>query len=112
MFVITLGSHLNLANGKTLHREVVRSVNEIVSSPRAQSPMPCIALWFIVFATYHGLFVLGISQAEEAMFVHIHALAVVLLWLFFRFVGNCVFNGKWKADEREKKILIKSNETI
>ena len=38
------------------------------------------------------------------MFVRVHALAVVLLWLFFRFVvmGKCVFNGKWKADEKFK----------
>lgn len=34
----------------------------------------------------------------------IGALAVVLPWLFFRFVmmGKCVFNGKWKADEKFK----------
>lgn len=38
------------------------------------------------------------------MFVRVHALAVVLLWLFFRFVimGKCVFNGKGKANEKFK----------
>lgn len=38
------------------------------------------------------------------MFVCVHALAVVLLWLFFCFVmmGKCVFNGKWRADEKIK----------
>ena len=36
------------------------------------------------------------------MFVHVHALAVVLPWLCFRFVimGKCVFNRRWKADEK------------
>ena len=36
------------------------------------------------------------------MFVHVRELTVVLPWLFFCFVimGKCVFNGKWKADEK------------
>jgi len=65
--------------------------------------MPCIALWFIVFAVHHSLFVSRISLRKEAIFVRIHV-AVVLPWLFFRFVimGKCVFNGKWKADEKFK----------
>ena len=40
------------------------------------------------------------------MFVRVHVLAVVhvLPWLFFRFVimGKCVFNGRWKTDEKFK----------
>ena len=38
------------------------------------------------------------------MFVGVCALAVVLPWLFFRFVimGKCVLNGRWKADETFK----------
>ena len=38
------------------------------------------------------------------MFVGVRALAVVLSWLFFRFVimVKCVFNGRWKADEKFK----------
>ena len=38
------------------------------------------------------------------MFVCLPALAVVLLWLFFRLVimWKCVYNRKWKADERFK----------
>ena len=53
---------------------------------------------------HHGLFVSCVSWAKEAMFVRVHALAVVLLWLFFRFMmmGKCVFHGKWKADEKFK----------
>ena len=41
------------------------------------------------------------------MFGRVHALAVVLLWLFFRFViiGKCVYNGKCKADEKSKAWL-------
>ena len=37
-------------------------------------------------------------------FVHVCALAVVLPWLFFCFMAmeKCVFNGKWKADEKFK----------
>ena len=36
--------------------------------------------------------------------VYMYVLAVVLPWLFFRFVimGKCVFNEKWKADEKCK----------
>ena len=53
---------------------------------------------------HHGLFVSCVSWAKEAMFVRVHALTVVLLWLFFRFMmmGKCVFHGKWKADEKFK----------
>ena len=68
---------------------------------KVQSPMPCIALWFIVFAMNHGLFVSRVSWAKEAIFVRVHV-AVVLPWLFFRLVKmrKCVF--KWKADEKFK----------
>lgn len=70
---------------------------------KVQSPMPCIALWFIVFAMHHGLFVSRVSWAKEAIFVLVHV-AVVLPWLFFHFLimGKCFFNRKWKGDEKFK----------
>ena len=54
---------------------------------KVQSPMPCIALWFIVFAMHHGLFVSCISWAREGIFVRVQV-AVVLPWLFFGFVTS------------------------
>lgn len=42
------------------------------------------------------------------MFVCICVLVVVFFWFFFCFVmmGKCVFNGKWKVDEKFKVWIV------
>ena len=64
--------------------------------------MPCIAFWFIVFAMPHGLFVFRISWAKEVCSRLCTSCCTSLAFFCFMVMEKCVFNGKWKADEKFK----------